>query len=29
MAQFVRSLKPQIEIENKRVGTKIITGGAY
>lgn len=29
MAQFVRELKPHIEVENKRVGTRIITGGAY
>ena len=29
MAQLVRSLKPEIEIENRRVGSKIITGGAY
>ena len=29
MAQFVRALKPQIDIENKRAGSRIITGGAY
>lgn len=29
MAQFVRSLKPHIEMENKRAGTRIIQGGAY
>lgn len=29
MAQFVRELKPQIEIENRRAGARIITGGAY
>ena len=29
MAQFVRSLKPQIEIENRRAGARIISGGAY
>ena len=29
MAQFVRMLKPQIDKENSRVGTRIITGGAY
>ncbi len=29
MAQFVRALKPQIDIENRRAGTRIITGGAY
>ena len=29
MAQFVRQLKPQIEIENRRTGTRLITGGAY
>lgn len=29
MAQFVRELKPHIEVENKRAGTRIITGGAY
>lgn len=27
MAQFVRDLKPHIEVENRRVGTKIISGG--
>ena len=29
MAQFVRELKPQIDIENKRAGARLITGGAY
>ena len=29
MAQFVRELKPHIEIENRRAGARIITGGAY
>ena len=29
MAQLVRILKPQIDKENSRVGTRIITGGAY
>lgn len=29
MGQLVRELKPQFELENKRVGTKIIKGGAY
>lgn len=29
MAQFVRALKPQIEIEDNRIGPKIIKGGAY
>ena len=29
MAQFVRQLKPQIEVENRRAGTRLITGGAY
>lgn len=29
MAQLVRELKPQIEIENRRAGARIITGGAY
>jgi len=29
MAQFVRELKPQIEVENRRAGARIITGGAY
>ena len=29
IGQFVRELKPYIEAENKRAGTRIITGGAY
>lgn len=29
IGQFVRELKPYIEAENKRAGSRIITGGAY
>lgn len=29
IGQFVRELKPYIETENKRAGSRIITGGAY
>lgn len=29
MSQFVKELMPEIEMENKRVGTRIIAGGAY
>lgn len=29
MSQFVRALKPEIEVENNRAGSKIISGGAF